>query len=420
MMLLLRLALRNCLRNGRRTILTAFAISVSFALLVVFTGIADGAHEEMADIGVSMGLGHVLVRARGYTDDPTLDHLIPDPEAVAPVLRADPAVRLVAPRLRSDALITAGTTSVGVVLSGVDPAVEAHVSKIDTPASMVAGKSLEPRHSPASRSEPPPVVIGRELARTLGVQVGERVTLTLKPAGGSDTRSGAFRVQGIFATGVHEVDAFWAEAPLGSAAELAGTGGGVTVLAALLDNVTRTEETARRLRAALPEDLEVVPWMQAAPDLYSVIVVDEGGMYAMMAIVFIVVAAGILNTLLMSVLERTHEFGVLLSLGTTPAKVVSIVMCEAVLLGLVATGVGLALGLAGNHHYASVGIDIEGWVGSDFETSGILLPKRLYAHLAPLKAFWSAVAVVFLVVAGAVYPALRAARLEPVEALRHD
>lgn len=419
--MIFRLALRNSLRNRRRTVLTAIAIAVSFALLVVFLGMSDGAHEDMAEIGVSMGLGDVVVHARGYSDDPTLDRLIDEPAELRALMARVPGVRRVATRLRTDALLTAGATSVGVVLSGVDVAVEPRVSKIDTPASMVAGSALAPLDAPRPRSELPPVVIGKQLARTLAVDVGDRVTLTLRPAGGGETRSGAYRVHGIFATGVEEVDAFWAEIPLGDAQRLAGANHGASVLAAMLDNVGQTEEATRRIHAALAgRNVEVLPWMQAAPDLYAVIAVDEGGMYVMMLIVFIVVATGILNTLLMSVVERTREFGVLLALGTTPGRVVAIVMSEALVLGLVAVGVGLALGLIGNHHYTTSGIDVSGWSGSGLETSGILLPKRLYSHLYPSKVVWSSLIVLGLVLLGAIYPALRAARLQPVEAIRHE
>ncbi len=419
--MILRLALRNSLRNRRRTLLTALAISLSFALLIVFLGIGDGVHEKMADIGVSMGLGDVVVHHQGYSDDPTLDRLIVDPARNRAAMLRVPGVTQVAPRLRTDALITAGATSIGVALSGVDPAIEPSVSKIDTPASMIAGHALAPPAHPRALSELPPVVVGKELAHTLGVQVGDRVTLTLRPAGGGDTHSGAYEVRGVFATGVHEIDAFWVEIPLADAQRLAGAGNGVTMLAAFLDNVAQTQAATGRIQHALAgEPLEVLSWMQAAPDLYAIIAVDEGGLYVMMAIVFIVVAAGILNTLLMSVMERTREFGVLLALGTTPRRIVGIVLGEAFVLGVVATLAGLALGLAGNHHFATTGVDLQSMMGSNVETSGILLPKHFYAHLYAAKVAWSSAVILGLVMIGAAYPALRAARLEPVEAIRHE
>jgi len=416
-----RLAFRNSLRNRRRTLLTAIAISLSFALLLVFLGIGDGVHEKMAEIGVSMGLGDVVVHAEGYSDDPTLDRLVENPDAIEKAMLGVPGVLHVAPRLRTDALLTAGATSVGVALSGVDPAIERQVSKIDSPEAMIAGHALAPRQGPRPGSALPPVVIGKQLAHTLGVEVGDRVTLTLRPAGGGDTRSGAYEVHGIFSTGVQEFDAFWAEVPLSDAQRLAAAGHGVSMLAAILGNISDTPQATARIEKALSgNSVEVLPWMKAAPDLYAFIVVDEGGLYVMMAIVFVVVAAGILNTLLMSVMERTREFGVMLALGTTPGRILAVVMSEAFLLGLFATAVGLGLGLLGNHHFATTGIDIQQWMGSGSEMGGIMLPKHLYAHLYLSKVLWSSAIILGLVMLGAVYPALRAARLQPVEAIRHE
>jgi ABC-type lipoprotein release transport system permease subunit len=419
--MILRLALRNSLRSRRRTALAALAISSSFALLLILLGIGDGIHEKMAEIGVGMGLGDVLVQQAGYADDPKLDRSLQSPDALRRTLLGLPKVREVAPRLRSDALLTAGATSVGVALSGVEPAIEPHISKIDTPASMVAGSALASEPGPRPKSELPPIVIGRELSRALGAVVGDRVTLTLRPAGGGETKSGAFQVHGIFATGVRDIDAGWAEVPLTDAQRLCGVEGGVSVLSVFLDHVGDAAQASADIRQALKgHGVEVQSWMQAAPDLYAFIVVDQGGLYAMMAIVFVVVAAGILNTLLMSILERTREFGVLLALGATPRRVVAIVLSEALVLGLVAGGAGLLLGLLGNHYFATTGIDLQKLMGQSFEASGVLMPKHFFSHLSPAKVWWSSVVILGLVILGAAYPAVRAARLEPLEAIRHE
>ncbi len=420
-MLVLRLALRNSLRNRKRSLLAGAAISTSFALLIVFLGIGDGVHEKMAEIGVSMGLGDVIVEHAGYADDPSLERSLEDTEALVQKLERVPGVVAVAERLRTDALVASGTTSVGVTLSGVDPRIEPRVSKIDTPASLVAGAALSPSEKARATSDLPPVVIGAELARTLGVAVGDRVTLTVKPLGGGDAHSGAYEVHGIFETGVHDVDAFWAETALADARALTRADRRVTMLAVFTRDVSATaaaKAEIERVLRGLP--IEVLSWMEAAPDLYSVIAVDEGGLYAMMAIVFIVAGAGILNTLLMSVLERTREFGVLLAMGGTPGRVLAIVLGEALLLGLAAGGAGLGLGLSANYHFATTGIDLKALMGSSFETSGILMPSHFYAHLHPGKVLLSSAVVLGLVMLGGLYPALRAARLEPAEAMQHD
>src|SRR5690348_3454472 len=169
--MLLRIALRNLLRQRRRTIILMITIVFSLALLLVFTGLADGAHQAMADIGVRMGLGDVVVYPAGYRKDPSLDHLIEDP---APIERAiaglDANVAHVAPRLRADGLVQAGATSIGVTISGGDPAIEPLVSHISSKAAIVQGGAL----ATCGNRDPgalPPALIGQQLAKSLGVHV---------------------------------------------------------------------------------------------------------------------------------------------------------------------------------------------------------------------------------------------------------
>lgn len=417
--MIFRLASRNVARQRRRSALTVLAVVACFALLIVSAGLSDGAHEQMIHMGVRMGLGDVLVYREGYLDTPSIDRLVDDPKTVIEAAHGlGPRVTSVAPRLKVDALAQAGPSSVGVSLLGVDPAVEAKASKIGSPESIVDGHALA---DDGVAGRPPPVVVGKALAKTLGVRVGDRVTFTVRPAGGGGMKTGAFEIEGIFATGVHDIDAFWAQAPLESVRRLVGTKDAVTTVALLVRSSADVPSVQTDLAAAIhakDKHLDVVPWQKAAPELYATIVLDEGGMYLTLVIVFIIVAAGILNTILMSVLERTREFGVLLALGARPGRVVSLVLAEAVILGVISVGLGLALGLGLNHYFTTTGLDVRGSMGTGVEASGVLLPDRIFSHLSPVTLAWSTAAVALLVVAGAVYPALLAARLQPVEAIR--
>jgi len=416
-----RLAFRNVLRQRRRTALTALAIVASFALLLVMTGFADGAHEQMADIGVRMGLGDVVVQARGYRDDPSIDRTLDHPEAIEAAAR-DLGVPIdgVAPRLRVEGLTQAGGAGVGSSVWGVDPAVEGRLSKVGAPASIVSGAALDASDAAPRAGAPPPIVVGRAMATELGARVGDRVTVTLQPAKDAardapPMRTGTFVVKGIYATGVRDVDAHVVLVPLGVLQALTNVGDRVTSVAVLLQKTRLAPAAAAALAARLPGD-DVLPWQKAAPELYAAIAIDEAGMYVMMAIVYVVVAAGILNTILLSVLERTRELGVMLALGTPPSRVVAIVMTESALLGVASIAVGLALGLAGNHWLATRGVALD---TGHMEASGVLLPTHYYSDLAPEKVVWSAIVVFVIVLASALYPAIRASRLAPVEAMRH-
>lgn len=418
--MLLRIALRNLVRQRRRTLILMITVVFSLALLLVFTGLADGGHQAMADIGVRMGLGHVVVYPTGYREDPSMDKLIEDRHAVdAAIAELGAQVQHVAPRLRADGLVQAGATSIGVTISGGDPAIEPLVSHISAPSVVVQGGTLASCGN-LGAGELPPALIGQELAKSLGVHVGDRIALNVRPRHSTEMRLGAFEVCGVFATGVRDVDSFWVEISLDEAQRLTDAGKGVTMVALLLTNADAAGSIAERLATKLHgSPVEVLPWQQAAPELYAAISVDEGGMYIFMIIIFIVVAVGILNSLLMSVLERTREFGVLLALGAAPIQVVALVIYEAVALGFASVGTGLLFGLAGNHYLATHGLDYKKLFGDSLEAGGILLPDKFYSVLAPDKVIWSAAIVLVLVILGAAYPAIHAARFQPTKAMNH-
>jgi ABC-type lipoprotein release transport system permease subunit len=266
----------------------------------------------------------------------------------------------------------------------------------------------------------PPALIGSELAKSLAVHVGDRIALNVKPRRSTEMRLGAFEVCGVFTTGVRDVDTFWVEITLDDAQHLTDAGPGVTMVALLLANADASGSIATRLAGDLHRtDLEVLPWQQAAPELYAAIAVDEGGMYVFMVIFFVVVAVGILNALLMSVLERTREFGVLLAVGAEPRQIIKLVLYEAIALGVLSVGIGLALGLAGNHYLATHGLDYKELFGDSLQAGGILLPDKFYSALATSKVIWSSGIVLALVVLGAAYPAFHASRFQPTKAMNH-
>jgi lipoprotein-releasing system permease protein len=418
-MSILRLAFRNVLRQRRRSALTVVAIVLSLSMFLVLRGVGDGVHQQMAEIGVRMGLGDVVIYRKGYRRDPSLDHLVQGADKVRAVAAGlGGAVEGVAVRLRADGLTQAGGTSVGSSVWGVDPTTEGRLSKVGSPASIVDGAALDAGDAQPPANQLAPIVIGRAMAAELAAHVDDRVTVTLQPAGGGAMRSAAFRVKGIYATGVRDVDGGVVLIPLSVAQRLAGAPGAATMVAVLLRAIDESPRISAELTARLQRpDLEALPWQEAAPELYATIALDQGALYLMMVVVYIVVAAGILNTILLSVLERTRELGVLLALGAEPGRLVRLVLAEAAILGSVAVAVGTGLGLAAHHHLATAGVELPMTRG--LEASGVLMPTHFYSRLTPETVAVNAVIVLVLVLLSALYPAWRAARLQPVEAIHH-
>lgn len=419
-MLALRIAWRSFLRHRRRSLITASAVSFGLGLMLASVGIAEDSHYRMIDMGVRLGSGHIVVQGKGFQRDQTLDYLVNEPAAVRQRIIGVPGVEKVAPRVRTTGLIRSGDTSSAVLVSGVDPALEPAVSSIADPKKRKKGLYLRARHQMPNPNWPADIYIGTELANTLHVGVGDKVVLTVSPKGGGRPESAAFMVRGIFRTGSDELDGMYVEIPIESAQKLLKLGSAITQLAVMLTDNATTLQTTRALRARLAGlPLETLPWQESMKELYDAIVIDDGGNYVMFAIIFSIVAIGIFNTMLMSVIERTREFGVMMAIGTSKFLLFRIVLAEAFVLALFAALLGVGLGLGLHYWVSSVGIDIAKLAGDDYQIAGVVFDVKIYSRLTSwIVAKWSLV-VGALVLVSAIYPAFRATRLQPVEAMRH-
>jgi ABC-type lipoprotein release transport system permease subunit len=415
-MLSLRLAWRSFLRQRRRSIITGAAVAVSLAMMIAFVGMGDDAHARMAELGIRLGAGHVLVHGRGYQESQTLDQLVGDPAPVIARARALPQVTLAVPRVRASGLLSTGESTSPVLVSGVVPDLEAQASDLANARHRVAGDYLRPRAAMPFANQLADLYLGQELARTLNAGVGDRVVLTVSPRGAARPAAAAFLVRGIFRTGVAELDQGYVEVPIDELQRLLGLEHQVTQVAVMVRALDDTARVAAALRQELPASLEVLPWQQALKELHDAIVLDDAGLYLMMAIIFVIVTIGIFNTVLMSVVERTREFGVMMALGVRPGQIFRLVLVEGLILAAVAAAVGVGLGLGIHLWLSRVGVDVTAWT-KDYQIAGIVMEGRVYSRLTAVVVTKWTLVVIGLTLAAALYPALRATRLVPVEAI---
>ncbi len=407
-MLLVKMAFRNLWRRKFRTVLAVGAMGLSFGLTLAFVSLADGGHEQMAELGLRLEAGHVVVQSKGYREKRRLYDRVRNPDRVdAAVARLRPKA-LVIHRIFSVAALRSEEGMVRVdQLVASQPGRERRISQLTD--RLVAGRFPE-----MGRRE---ILVGFQAARKLGLRVGDPVVLSV--AGLRGRRDEKVTVSGIFRTGGRRLDSRYALVPLDLGQRLLGLEGSVSQVA-VYDDLEHAPALARRLRAALGDPgLEVLTWDEALPMLAQFIWLDDASMWVMLLLIFLIVAAGITNAVLMSVMERTREMGVLMALGMRPRRLVGEVLGEATLMGLLAVGVGLALGLPVHHYFAVHGLDISALLGAEgVETAGIVFSGKMYGKLAWAKVAWIAAGVVAVTVTAALYPALRVARLKPVRALR--
>ena len=402
----LKLAVRNIARIRRRSIITLTAITIGLAGLVFLWAYVEGINCQMVDNITSYLTGHVQLHAVGYHDDPTLDLAFDEPSRLSSILNRQPLILATAPRVEGEALASGPEKTRGVLVVGVDPRQE---QKITTLANTVASGSY------LSADDVQGILLGTQVAKVLQVTVGNEVTLVTQAADGS-LGAGRYRVRGLYDTGIDLIDGAYVFMTLSAAQELYSLDDRVTTLAIRLRDIAEAAPFARGLKGEAGAQFEVLSWQALMPSLADNVALHRLFAYIIVAVVFAVITLGIANTILMGVMERIREFGVMMALGTDMRQIQRIVLYEALLLGLAAVAMGAALGSAVVGYLGARGIHLEQYaeaVQSMPGLTGTVYPHISIVHLSILSALLLATTVL-----ASLYPAWKAGGLTPIEALR--
>jgi ABC-type lipoprotein release transport system permease subunit len=400
-----RLAWRNVWRNKRRTGLCVAATVFAVFLVVLSVAMAAGTHEKMIEDGALLHSGHLTLTGVGYLDDRTLDRFLRADEALLARIEADPGVRGWAPRIASFALLSQANASQGAAVVGVDPDREGSVTTL--PERIGDGRFL----SADGQRE---IVLGARLADSLGVTVGDEILL-YAVAYSLETAYDLFTVVGTLKLPEPELERNLSLIRLADAEAFFVYDGRLSEIALRLDSADAVDATRRRLSAALP-GLEVHAWYEVLPELQQFVILDDLGMYMMLAILVVVVAFGILNTILMAILERTRELGMMMALGLRPGAVFRLVYWESTLTAGIGLVLGLLLSLPVVLWLVAHPIPLAGDMAGMTELIGI--EPVMTFRLKPLNPIGSALTILVVGSLAALYPAFKASRSRPVEALR--
>ncbi len=398
-----RIALRNVRRNTRRSLLTIFAIAFGLLCLIVFEALKVGLHQEMIASTIGLDAASLQVHPRGHEIEPALMKPVPRPGKVYTALRKAGAEDF-SPRLKTSALLLAGKKSSAVLLSGVGPAEEPKVT-------FISKKVLRGSYLTGDKR----ILIGEELARSLGVDVGGTVTVTAQDRHGMPVTE-KFTVGGIYRTELASFDRIHVYLSLQTAQEFLKAGEMVTEIA-VRTKPDSEKELAARLRAGLPgEDYRVRTWEEIAPDVKQLIGLNDATMNLLILIVFAIIAMGIANTMTMVVYERFRELGILAAIGTTPAGILIMVVLESFFLGAIAALIGSVSAAGVCAYLARYGIDLTQFTSANqyFANSHVLK-----AHLLAVDLVIANIVTVTTALVAGIYPAWKASRLKPVDAINH-
>ena len=405
------MAWRNLWRNRRRTLITLSGIVFGTMLAVIFTGMGDHMWTDMINMAARMGGGHVTLQHPEYLETPSLKRSVTGARAKAALASQDPAVRKVVSRITGNTLLAAGGNSSGAFFIAFDPTKE-DVGTLSLIEAVKQGKLFD---KPRGRG----IVLGSKLADNLGLKLKRKVVYTLTDKQG-EMVSGLARVVGIVHTGAASVDAGLCMLPIDTVRQTLGYAADETSQVALfLDDHRQTDAVVSRLSSKLGQGASAVAWHAAKPDLAGFIAMKVGGTWFMEIFIGLLVAAGIFNTLFVSVMERTREFGIMMAIGYSPRQLFRLVMIESAWVALCGLVLAAVVTAGPYYYFNTVGIDISQMIGEQGgEIAGIAMKPWIKIDIFPENVLYIAAAVVAATLAAGLYPAWRAGRVSPVDSIK--
>jgi ABC-type lipoprotein release transport system permease subunit len=398
---LLKMAFRNLGRNRRRSLLSALAVSMGVGLLLLMASVISGEMRDTLQNSMKLHSGHLQIRAATYDEEKVSlawDDLVENPEQIIAQLKSLPQVKDATPRLFASGIVAAGEESKGVQVYGIDP---------DSPANqpfregVVAGEFLR-------ADDREGILIGKPLATKLKLQVGDQVSLLINTANG-EVDEQLFTIRGIYSTGTSAFDEGTVFMPLSKAQAFTGTQNHASTIFVLLHDYQQAEAVAAAVQSS---SYQVLTWQK----MNELIVQTEDFANAYMVVIYLIVlgitATVVTNTLVMAVFERTREIGILSAIGMKGRQILALFLTEG---GLIATGgviAGLPLGV--------LMVALFNWKGfyiGNMGITGLLMSDTIYAYLEWQDAINLSIAAYIVTLIASLYPAVIAARMEPVEAL---
>lgn len=408
MKLLITLAWRNLWRNKRRTLITISAVIFATWFVIVMRGIQLGTFEYNITFSLNLFSGYVQLQQPEYHDNPSLQKYFRFDDALRRMLDDDTRVRGYAPRVYADGLLSFGDNSQGTAIFGIDPKVERRVTRL-------VGQLKEGRL--LSSADAAEVVVGQTMLANLRAKVGDEIVVL---AHGFDGTLGnaKYRIVGTVKTGLGDFDRSAVFMGIDALQELVSMPGKVNVVAVALHDLRDVESFTDDMNARIDTAaVRALPWQTVMPDLKQGIDLDNYSGILYLGILLVIVAFGILNTVLMSVTERFKEFGILLAVGMPQRKLVLLVLLETVFITLIGIVIGNLLGYLVNWYFSVSPIRFTGEFAGIYEEYGFL--PVMHAVIRISSFINSSLSVLFISIISALYPLRRVSKLEALKGIRY-
>ncbi len=405
MMQILKMAFRDLGRNRRRSFFSALAVGGGLALLILMSSVITGEMGSAIEFAIKLQTGHIQIRAATYDENKSSlkwEDLVANPDEIANKFAALSQVKAATPRLYASGFLSSGTQSAGAKITGIDP-----LSPASDPyrEGVISGSYLSPDDRDA-------VLIGKPMAEKLKLKVGDNVGLSLNTADGN-VQEQTFTVKGIYTTGTYGFDSGTVFLPLAKAQAMTQTEDHASTVYVLLKDTTMTDTVVPAL--SVPSNLEIKTWK----DLNSLFVEYETFAQSYITIFYMIIllisASVIINTLIMSVYERTREIGILSAIGMRGGRIMMLFLAELSMLAVGGVIMGLIIGVL-----ATLYFNVNGFYIGNMGLSGMMIADTIYAKLTMDNLINLTILTFVVTMLAGLYPAVMASRMQPVEALRAE
>jgi len=401
----LKMAFRDLGRNRRRSFFSALAVGVGLALLILMASVIEGEMGGAIENAIKLQSGHIQIRAATYDENKSSlkwEDLVANPDEIANQIAALNQVKAATPRLYASGFLSAGNQSAGAKITGIDP-----LSAASNPyrEGIISGNYLNPDDHDS-------VLIGRPMAEKLNLKVGDNVGLSLNTADGN-VQEQTFTVKGIYTTNTYAFDSSTVFLPLTKVQAMTRTENHASAIFVLLNDTAQTDIVAPAL--SVSSNLEIKTWK----DLNALFVEWEAMAQSYIGIFYMVIlaitASVIINTLIMSVYERTREIGILSAIGMRSWRIMMLFLAESSMLAIGGVVIGLIVGVLGTMYF-----NVNGFYIGNMGLSGIVITDTIYAKLTVDNLTNLTIMTFVVTMLAGLYPAVMASRMQPVEALRAE
>ncbi|MBL1213348.1 MAG: ABC transporter permease [Ignavibacteriae bacterium] len=403
--MLLKLSWRNIWRNKRRSLVVLGSVIVGIIAVLFMNGFMNGMLNQMLSNQISTSVSHIQIHKKGFNDNKTVQNYLPNPANVDNILRDNKDIKAFSKRVITFGLISSASNSSGVYINGIVPEEEKQVSIINR-------QIVEGEYFSGGKGE---IVIGSKLAEKLDVTLGDKVVAMSNTPSGT-IGSEVFRVVGIFKTFSSEFDKSFIYIPMQTVQEMLNIDDKIYEFAIVTKDYHKVEEVKNSINEELNQNYEVLSYKDLLPFLVYQIDLSKESMWIFNVIIELALIFGIINAMLMAVFERINEIGVLMSIGMKNIKIFTMILLEGLIIGIIGTAVGLGLGYLIMLPLQKVGLNLAIYTES-LESFGV--GAVIYPTVSIDDVIGILIAIPFISIVGAIYPAYKAIKLDPVYAIRY-